>query len=91
MSRGHILNVFQKSSETGNTPKKWFLSKKRPKEGERVARGHFHERVGESPGRNENFVTSGSPVAFFVSEIQPFENFLGSKSNFQCKIYGLLN
>ena len=64
MSRGHILNVFQKSSETGNTPKKWFLSKKRPKEGERVARGHFHERVGESPGRYENFVTSGSPVAF---------------------------
>ena len=28
-SRGHILNVFQKFSETGNTPKKWFLSKKK--------------------------------------------------------------
>ena len=31
------------------TPKEWFLSKKGPKEGERVARGHFHERVGETP------------------------------------------
>ena len=66
MSRGHILSHFQKSSETGNTPKKWFLSRKRPKEGERVAPGHFHERVGESPRRYENFGTSGSAVAFFV-------------------------
>ena len=54
-----------------------------PKEDERVARGHFHERVGESPRRYENFGTSGSLVAFFVSEIRPFENFLGSKSNFK--------
>ena len=53
------------------------------KEGERVARGHFHERVGESLRRYKNFGTSGSPVAFFVSEIRPFENFLGSKSNFK--------
>ena len=49
MSPGHILSHFRKNCETGNTPKKWFLSRKRPKEGERVARGHFHERVGESP------------------------------------------
>ena len=83
MSRGHILSHFGKNCETGNTPKKWFLSRKRPKEGERVARGHFHERVGESPRRYENFGTSGSLVAFFVSEIRPFENFLGSKSNFK--------
>ena len=83
MSRGHILSHFQTLTDTGNTPKKWFLSRKRPKEGERVARGHFHERVGESPRRYENFGTSGSPVAFFVSEIRPFENFLGSKSNFK--------
>ena len=68
---------FDPFSDTGNTPKEWFLSKKRPKEGERVARGHFHERVGESSGRYENFVTSGSPVAFIVSEIRPFENFWG--------------
>ena len=66
-----------------NTLKRRFLSKKGPKEGERVARGHFHERVGESPRRYENFGTSGSSVAFFVSEIQPFENCLGSKSNFK--------
>ena len=83
MSWGHILSHFGKNCETGNTPKKRFLSKKGPKEGERVARGHFHERVGESPRRYENFGTSGSLVAFFVSEIRPFENFLGSKSNFK--------
>ena len=29
-----------------------------------MARGHFHERVGESPRRYENFGTSGSAVAF---------------------------
>ena len=68
-----------------NTLKKRFLSKKGPKEGERVARGHFHERVGESPRQYENFGTSGSSVAFFVSEIQPFENCLGSKSTFNSK------
>ena len=56
------------------TPKEWFLSKKGPKEGERVARGHFHERVGESPVREEHFGTSGSAVSFFVSEISQFEN-----------------
>ena len=43
------LNLFQKFPETIKTLKEWFLSKKGPKEGERVARGHFHERVGESP------------------------------------------
>ena len=30
------LNVFQKFPETIFTPKEWFLSKKEPKEGERV-------------------------------------------------------
>ena len=82
-SQGHILSHFGTNCDTGNTSKKRFLSKKGPKEGERVARGHFHERVGESPRRYENFGTSGSLVAFFVSEIRPFENFLGSKSNFK--------
>ena len=55
------------------TPKEWFLSKKGPKEGERVARGHFHERVGESPGQDENFGANGSKISCFVPEIQPFE------------------
>ena len=44
------------------------------KEDERVGRGHFHERVGESPVREEHFGTSGSAVSFFVSEISQFEN-----------------
>ena len=82
-SQGHVLYQMAQNGPPGNTPKKGSLSRKRPKEGERVGRGHFHERVGESPRRYENFGTSGSPVAFFVSEIRPFENFLGSKSNFK--------
>ena len=52
------MNVFQKFPKTTNTPKEWFLSKKGPQEGVRgfiVAPGHFHERVGESPRRYENF------------------------------------
>ena len=47
--QGHDLKHFGKFCETIFTPKEWFLSKKGPKEGEKVARGHFHERVGESP------------------------------------------
>ena len=43
------MNVFGTFCDTIFTPKEWFLSKKGPKEGERVARGHFHERVGETP------------------------------------------
>ena len=42
------MNVFGTFCDTIFTPKKWFLSKKGPKEGERVARGHFHERVSET-------------------------------------------
>ena len=49
--QGHDLNVFLTFYDTIFTPKEWFLSKKGPKEGERVARGDFHERVGESPVR----------------------------------------
>ena len=48
---GAYSNRFLKNSEPGNTPKEWFLSGKRPKESERVVLGHFHEIVGESPGR----------------------------------------
>ena len=72
-SRGHILTHFVTNCDTGNTPKEWFLSKKRPKKGERVARGHFHERVGESPGQDENFGANGSKISRFVPEIRPFE------------------
>ena len=45
----HDLKGFGKFWETLFTPKEWSLSKKGPKEGERVvARGQFHERVGET-------------------------------------------
>ena len=44
-TQGHNLNVFG-HFQTPYTPKDWFLSKKGPKEDERVARGHFHEYNG---------------------------------------------
>ena len=73
-SQGHVLDQNGPKWTTWNTPKKSSLSRKRPKEDERVGRGHFHERVGESPVREEHFGTSGSAVSFFVSEISQFEN-----------------
>ena len=72
-SRGHILTK-ERHRETPGTPRKSvFSDRKRPKEGERVARRHFHERVGESPRREKNFGTSGYKIRRFVSEIWPFE------------------
>ena len=50
-----FLTPFQKKTEPWNTLKKWFLSRKRQKDGERVARGHPHDRVGESPLQYKNF------------------------------------
>ena len=54
-SQGHVLDQNGPKWPTWNTPKKGSLSRKRPKEDERVGRGHFHEKVGESPGQDENF------------------------------------
>ena len=65
-----------------NTPKEWFLAKNETKEGERAARGHFHERVGEAP---EHWLPPGVGITqtpFSVSENGPFENFLRSNSIF---------
>ena len=45
MHRGIIWTFFG-HFQTPCTPKDWFLSKKGPKEDERVARGHFHEYNG---------------------------------------------
>ena len=78
----HERGVFQKFPETIFTPKKWFLSKKGPKEGERVARGHFHERVGESPVHWLPPGVGFTQKPFSVSENEPFENFLRSNSIF---------
>ena len=65
------------------TPRKCgFYARKSPKEGERVARRHFHERVGESPRSYENFGTSGSKIRRFVSEIWPFEVGIGVRADF---------
>ena len=51
-----------------------------------MGRGHFHERVGESPVREEHFDTSRSLVSFFVSEILQFENAKLVDSNLQAFI-----
>ena len=58
------------------------LSKKGPKEGERVARGHFHERVGETPVHWLPPGVGFTQKPFSVSENGPFENFLRSYSIF---------
>ena len=52
-----------------------------PKEDEIVARGHFHDRVGESPARCGHFGTSGSSLARLLSEISQFENCESVDSN----------
>ena len=57
----------------GTPRKKCSLSRKRPKEDERVGGGHFHERVGESPGQDENFGANAFTKSRFVPEIRPFE------------------
>ena len=58
------------------------MFKQTKKEGERVARGHFHERVGESP---VHWLPPGAGFTqkpFSVSENGPIENFLRSNSIF---------
>ena len=72
-SQGHVLDQMAQNGPPGNTPKKGSLSRKRPKEDERVGRGHFHERVGESPGQDENFGANAFTKSRFVPEIRLFE------------------
>ena len=72
-SQGHVLDQMAQNGPPGNTPKKGSLLRKRPKEDERVVGGHFHERVGESPGQDENFGANAFTKSCFVPEIRPFE------------------
>ena len=72
-SQGHVLDQMAQNGPPGNTPKKGSLSRKRPKEDERVGRGHFRERGNESPARCVRFGANGSSLARFVPEIWPFE------------------
>ena len=72
--QAHFLVKIVKSFAPERGHQSWKRAEKGPKEDERVGRGHFHERVGESPVREEHFGTSGSAVSFFVSEISQFEN-----------------
>ena len=69
-----VPGAYSDQRETPGTPRKGAFSDwKRPKEGERVTRRHFHERVGEGPWREKIFGTSGYKIRRFVSEIWPFE------------------
>ena len=81
-SQGHVLDQMAQNGPPGNTPKKGSLSRKRPKEDERVGRGHFHERVGESPVHWLPPGVGFTQKPFSVSENGPFENFLRSNSIF---------
>ena len=72
-SQGHVLGRSGPLWPTWNTLKKCSLSRKRPKEDERVGGGHFHERVGESPGQDENFGANAFTKSRFVPEIRLFE------------------
>ena len=85
------MNVFQTFPDTIYTPKEWFSSRKGPKEGERVARGHFHERVGETPVHWLSLSVGPIPKPFSVSENGPFEVCGGSNSNVNSKFHDLLN
>ena len=76
------MKHFLKFSETIFTPKEWFLSKKGLKEGERVARGHFHERVGETPVHWLPPSVGITKKPFSVFKNAPFENYLRSNSIF---------
>ena len=80
--QGHDLKRFGTFCDTIFTPKEWFLSKRGPKEGERVARGHFHERVGETPVHWLPPGIGPTQKPFSVSQSGPFENFLRSNSTF---------
>ena len=85
-SRGHILTKDTQWHTPGTPRKSGFSARKSPKEGERVARRHFHERVGESPRREKNFGTSGYKIRRLVSEIWPFEVGIAVRPNSTCKI-----
>ena len=58
------------------------VSFKERAEDERVARGHFHERVGETPVHWLPPGVGPTPKPFSISENGPFENFLRSNSIF---------
>ena len=72
-AQGHVLDRSGPLWPTWNKPKKGSLSRKRPKEDERVGRAHCHERVDESPARCGHFGANGSKISHFVPKIRPFE------------------
>ena len=53
------------------------LKKKRPKEGERVARGNFHERVCETPDHLLRLGFGPTPKHVSGSKNGSFQNFQG--------------
>ena len=79
------MKRFGKSCETIFTPKEWFLSNIGQKEGEIVARGHFYERVGETPVHWLPPGVGSTQNPFSVSENGRFENLLRSNSISTCE------
>ena len=74
-----VLGAYSDQRAPPGTHRKGFSDRKRPKEGERVARRHFHER-------EKNFGTSGYKIRRFVSEIWPFEVGIAVQTNSTCEI-----
>ena len=75
--RGHRAAL----SSTWNTLFFHFSNWKSPKESDRVMWGHFHERVDESPQKDENFGTSRYPISFSFGRL---------KLKFLCELFSPL-
>ena len=72
------------------TPKEWFLAKKGPKEGERVVRGHFHERVGDTSVLKMSLGVGPTPNLFPFPRTGHMK-FAGGPTQIYCKFYVLAN
>ena len=76
MHGGMIWTFFRHFHTPLTTRKSGFFQR----EGERVARGHFHERMGETPVHWLSLGVGPAPKPFSVSENGPFEICRGSNS-----------
>ena len=73
-SQGHVVVTFCAKWAKVLTPNEAIKVERGLKEDERVARGHFHDRVGESPARCGHVGTKNISFTRLLSEISQFEN-----------------
>ena len=84
MPRGMICTI---SKNHFDPERVFFFFKERT---ERVARGYFHERVGETPVHWLPPGVGPTQKPFSVSENRPLENFLGPTQFLYSRLNGLL-